>query len=252
MLGFRSLVTEYAPTAETVDADYQVVTTEADLAALVSELESAGRFALSVIGDSPGGMHASLVGISFSTAAGRARYLPVGHTALEDPTAITGKSGLAALKGVLENPAVRKIGHDLKFDLMMLSHEGINLTGLDFDTMLASYVIDATRSGHTIEEVALEHLGYKALTQEDVCGTGQKTMPLPHLPAAAILNFAGERADLAWQLADKLSRPPSRGRSRAPLPRLGTSARARAGRYRTTWHSNRSAGSCEPVAADRG
>ncbi len=87
----------------------------------------------------------------------------------------------------------------------MLSHEGINLNGLEFDTMLASYVVDATRSGHTIEEVALEHLGYKALTQEDVCGTGQKTIALPHLPAAAILNFAGERADLAWQLADKLA-----------------------------------------------
>ena len=57
---------------------------------------------------------------------------------------------------------------------MMLSHQGIELAGLDFDTMLASYVIDATRSSHTIEEVALEHLGYKALTQEDVCGTGQK------------------------------------------------------------------------------
>ena len=204
-LGFRSLVTEYAPTAETVDADYQVVATEADLAALVSELESAGRFALSVIGDCPGGMHSSLVGISFTTEAGRARYLPVGHAALDDASAIAGKSGLAALKGVLENPAVRKVGHDLKFDLMMLSHEGINLTGLDFDTMLASYVIDATRSGHTIEEVALEHLGYKALTQEAVCGTGQKTIALPDLPAAAILNFAGERADLAWQLADKLS-----------------------------------------------
>ena len=204
MLGFRTLVTEYAPTADTVDADYKIVATEADLAALVSELESAGRFALSVIGDCPGGMHASLVGISFSTAAGRARYLPIGHTALEEPSAITGKAGLAALKSVLENPDVKKIAHDLKFNLMMLSHEGINLTGLEFDTMLASYVVDATRSGHTIEEVALEHLGYKALTQEDVCGTGQKTIALPHLPAAAILNFAGERADLAWQLADKL------------------------------------------------
>jgi DNA polymerase-1 len=205
MLGFRTLVTEYAPTAETVDADYKIVATEADLSDLVSELESAGRFALSVIGDSPGGMSASLVGISFSTRAGRARYLPLGHTALDEPSAITRSAGLAALKHVLENPAIKKIGHDLKFDLMMLWHESINLNGLEFDTMLASYVVDATRSGHTIEEVALEHLVYKALTQEDVCGTGQKAVALPHLPAAAILNFAGERADLAWQLADKLA-----------------------------------------------
>ncbi len=203
-LGFRSLVTEYAPTAETINADYRVIATEADLLALVSELESTDRFALSVIGDCPGGMHASLVGIAFSTAAQRARYLPVGHTALDEPSAITGKLGLAALKPLLENPAIKKIGHDLKFGLMMLSHEGVSLAGLDFDTMLASYVVDATRSSHTIEEVALEHLSYKALTQEDVCGTGQKALALPHLPAAAILSFAGERADLAWQLAEKL------------------------------------------------
>ena len=58
----------------------------------------------------------------------------------------------------------------------MLSHEGIALDGLEFDTMLASYVLDATRSSHTIEEIALEHLGYKALTQEDICGTGQKAI----------------------------------------------------------------------------
>jgi DNA polymerase I len=204
-LGFRSLVTEFAPTAETVGADYKVVTTEADLAALVRELESAGRFALTVIGDCPGGMRASLVGIAFSTAARRARYLPVGHTALDAPSQISRSTGLGALKGLLENERFRKIGHDLKFDLMMLSHDGIALAGLDFDTMLASYVIDATRSSHTLEEVALEHLGYKALTQEDVCGSGQKAIALPHLPADAILNFAGERADLAWQLAEKLA-----------------------------------------------
>ena len=205
LLGFRSLVVEYAPTADTVNADYKVVSTEDDLRSLVSELESAGRFALSVIGDCPGAMHASLVGIAISTGAGRARYLPVGHTSLDEPSAVSGAAALAALKPVLENPGIRKIGHDLKFDLMMLSHQGITLAGLDFDTMLASYVTDATRSSHTIEEVALEYLGYKALTQEDVCGTGQKAVPLPHLPAAAILSFACERADLAWQLTDKLT-----------------------------------------------
>jgi DNA polymerase-1 len=88
---------------------------------------------------------------------------------------------------------------------MMLGHHGISLQGLAFDTMLASYVLDANRSSHAIEEIALEHLGYKAITEEDICGTGQKAMPLPQLPAAAILSFAGERADLAWQLEGALA-----------------------------------------------
>ncbi|HEY0283894.1 MAG TPA: DNA polymerase I [Vicinamibacterales bacterium] len=203
-LGFRTLVTEYAPTADTVDTDYAVVSTEEGLAALISELKGAGRFAMSVIGDCPGGMRAALVGVAFSTGARRARYLPIGHTALDEPSALNPRAALSALKGVLEDPSLAKIGHDLKFDLMMLSHEGIALEGLEFDTMLASYVLDATRSSHTIEEIALEYLGYKALTEEDICGSGQKAIPLPHLPAAALLSFAGERADLAWQLADKL------------------------------------------------
>ena len=132
-LGFRSLVTEFAPTADTVDADYKVINTEEGLASLVAELQSAGRFALSVIGDCPGAMRAALVGIAFSTAARRAWYLPIGHTALDEPSAISGLSALAALKEVLENPSIAKIGHDLKFDLMMLSHEGIG-EGSELDT----------------------------------------------------------------------------------------------------------------------
>ena len=203
-LGFRSLVTEYAPTADTVDTDYAVISTEDGLASLIAELTRAGRFAMSVIGDCPGGMRAALVGVAFSTGARRARYLPIGHTALDEPSALDPRAALSALKGILENPSIAKIGHDLKFDLMMLSHQGIALQGLEFDTMLASYVLDATRSSHTIEEIALEHLGYKALTEEDICGTGQKAIALPHMPAAALLSFAGERADLAWQLAEKL------------------------------------------------
>ena len=87
-LGFRSLVTEFAPTADTVDTDYAVVTTEDGLAALIAELEGAGRFAMSVIGDCPGGMRAALVGVAFSTSARRARYLPIGHTALDEPSAL--------------------------------------------------------------------------------------------------------------------------------------------------------------------
>src|SRR5687768_1364561 len=203
-LGFRSLVTEFAPTADTVGAEYSVITTDEALTSLIADLRTAGRFAMRVIGDCPGGMQSSLVGIAFSTSARRARYLPIGHTALDEPSSLNSRDALAALKDVLEDPAIAKMGHDLKFDLMMLSHEGIALAGLEFDTMLASYVLDATRSSHTIEEIALEYLGYKALTQDDICGTGQKAIALPHLPAAALLSFAGERADLAWQLAEKL------------------------------------------------
>ena len=104
------------------------------------------------------------------------------------------------------------------------------------------------RSSHTIEEIALEHLGYKALTQEDICGTGQKAIPLPHLPAAALLSFAGERADLAWQLAEKLARAAARRRARAAVPRPGAAAGAGAGRHRAPRRAHRPARARKPVA----
>ena len=146
-----------------------------------------------------------MVGLVLSTAPHRARYVPLGHMALDEPTDITGNAVLAALRAILENPAIEKVGHDLKFALMMLAHEGVRLGGLEFDTMLADYVLDATRSTHTLDEVAIEHLGHKGLTREEVCGSGQRAVPLPALPAGALLKYAGEQADLAWQLAETLA-----------------------------------------------
>ena len=102
-----------------------------------SELERAGRFALSVIGDCPGGMRASLVGISFSTGARRADTCRWAHGARRAVGSLEQGGRSSRSKPLLENPAIGKIGHDLKFDLMMLAHEGIALSGLEFDTMLA-------------------------------------------------------------------------------------------------------------------
>ena len=93
------------------------------------------------------------------------------------------------------------MGHDLKLDAIVLARYGIALRGLAFDTMLASYLLDATRSAHPLEDNALEHLGYKALTEEDVCGRGAKALAVSDLPPAALLDYAGERVDLALQLA---------------------------------------------------
>ena len=107
-LGFRTLVTEYAPTADTVDSDYAVVSTDDDLAALISELKRAGHFAMSVIGDCPGGMRAGLVGLAFSTRARRARYLPIGHTALDEPSALNPTNGTGRTQGSPRGPVARE------------------------------------------------------------------------------------------------------------------------------------------------
>ena len=203
-LGFRSLVTEYAPTAETTKKDYRLVTTNAELRALVGELQTAGRLALHVLPDSTAAVRAGIVGLAFSTRPHGAWYLPLRHEGMHSGPQLAVQEALSALEPILEDPQVKKIGHDLKFDLIVLQRCGVGLAGIEADTMLASYLLDATRSGHPLEDTALEHLGYKALTQEELCGRGAKALGLADVPADATLDYAGERADLALQLADLL------------------------------------------------
>ena len=215
-LAFRTLVNEYAPSADTIQKNYTIVASDAQVDALVEDLRAAGEFAFRVIPDQPFAMRAEIVGIAFSTADRTARYLPLGHQSEEggngDLLAAAGappqpdrRTALAKLQPLFEDPAVRKIGHDLKFDMVVLARTGITLQGLAFDSMLASYLLDATRPGHPLEETSLEHLGYKALAEEDVCGRGAKATPFARLAPGAVLNFAGERADLARQLSNRLA-----------------------------------------------
>ena len=213
-LGFRSLVMEYAPTAETVGKDYGLVLSAEQLDELAGELKAAGRFSLRVIPDAPSAMLAGIVGIAFSTAPRRARYVPLVEGAAlgglfdvperERLSGLDAATTLRSLKTLLEDPGIPKVGHDLKFDAILLRRNGITLNGLGTDTMLASYLLDATRSSHPLEELALEHAGYKALREEDVCGRGAKSVSFRSVPPERTLDFAGERADLALQMADRL------------------------------------------------
>jgi len=215
-LAFRTLVNEYAPTADSIQKDYTLVRTDADLDALLSELRAAGEFSLRVIPSEPSAMRASIVGLVFSTRDREARYVPVGHEGADGgaadllagasaPEQLDRQTVLDRLRPLLEDPSIRKLGHDLKFDVIVLGRHAITLAGLEFDSMLASYLLDATRSGHPLEESSLEHLGYKALTDEDVCGRGAKTLPFAKVAPESLLTFAGERADLARQLSNRLA-----------------------------------------------
>jgi DNA polymerase-1 len=218
-LGFRSLVMEYAPTAETTSKDYRLLTRPEEIEELASELRAARRFGLRVLSDGATAVRAGIVGLAFSTGPRSARYVPIAHRPPDiehglltpspppEPAALgpQPEDVLRVLRAVLEDPAIEKVGHDLKFDTVVLARHGVRLEGLGLDTMLASYLLDATRSNHPLEATTLEHLGYKALTEEDVCGRGAKAIGFADTSPGAALNYAGERADLALQLADRLA-----------------------------------------------
>ena len=199
-MGFRTLVAEYAPTASSIAKTYRTIEHTEDLTALAARLRAAGQFAFHVLPDQAATMRAAIVGMAFSTGVHDADYIPVGHRALGNLPSMPLATALQALAPILEDEGVKKSGHDLKSDAILLARHGVTLRGLDLDTMLASYLIDATRSEHRLEDLALEHLRYKALSEEDIYGKGAKAISLADLPAEAAVDFACERADVAGQL----------------------------------------------------
>ena len=215
-LGFRTLVMEYAPDAQTIGKDYALVRTMDEVRGLAHALGKSGRFGFRLLPDQPSAMRSGIAGLAFSTGPRHARYVPLAERRSRDDLFGSGSSGeeppdvvdlldaLAELKGVLEDESIAKIGHDLKFDAIVLERHGVELRGVETDTMLASYLLDATRSAHPLEDLAIEHAGYKALREEDLCGRGAKSIPFAQIPPETALDYAGERADLALQLSGTL------------------------------------------------
>ena len=217
-LDFRVIINDYAPppaTADSVDKDYALVTSTTELDALIAGLRAEGEFAFRIIPDQPSSTRARIVGIAFSTREREARYLPLGHengdssgdllASASAPAQADAATAFERLKPLFEDETIRKVGHDLKFETIVLARHGISLRGLAFDSMLASYLLDATRPGHPLEETSLEHLSYQALTEEDVCGRGAKAVPFAQLAPATLLTYAAERADLVRQLSGRLA-----------------------------------------------
>jgi DNA polymerase-1 len=203
-LGFRSLVADFAPTADSVAKDYRILESAEDLESCLAELRAARRFALNVHADDPSPMRARIIGLVFAPAPHVVRYLPLGHTGLESGTQLELRAALHMVAPILADAGLEKVGHDLKYDTIVLAEHGIALTGLGVDTMLAGYLIDATRTGHGVEDLAIEYLGYKARAEEEVLGRGPKARSFADLPADLSLDFVGERADLPLQLAGRL------------------------------------------------
>jgi DNA polymerase-1 len=203
-LGFRTLIADYAPTAATSTRDYALASTLDALDAIAADARAAGHLSVAALTTDDGAMRAGLVGLALATTTGMAQYVPVGHFGLSETPNVPLATVVKALGAVLVDPTVTKVGHDLKTTAIVLARHGLPLAGLDLDTMVASYLVDATKSSHALDELALERSGYRALKQEDVTGRGAKAVRLDAVPAASLLAFAAERADIPLTLAPGL------------------------------------------------
>ena len=218
--GFRSLLlkvggsTEAAPPppaaedqAPFVHKDYETVVTEMALDRWIGDAFAAGVVAVDTETDDLDCIRANLVGISLAIAPGKACYIPVGHIGdgllSEVPAQLPRDLVLARLKPLLEDPATLKIGQNLKYDLIMLRRNGVDIAPYD-DTMLLSYDLDAGKHAHGMDDLCKHHLGHTAIAFKDVCGTGKAQIGFDKVSLDRATEYAAEDADVTLRLWRKL------------------------------------------------
>ncbi|MDY6792119.1 MAG: DNA polymerase I [Thermodesulfobacteriota bacterium] len=195
-LEFSQLQKEFPQKADLSKKDYRWVHNIKELSDLVSRLKAAHIFAIDTETTSQNPMKANLVGLSFSLKADEAFYIPCAHDYADVPEQISLKEVIHFLKSVLENPDIKKVGQNIKYDWMVLERHGIHLKGVVFDTMLASYLINPSKRAHNLDQIALDFLDHKTTTYQDVVGKGKNASGFAQVPIEKAVPYACEDADI--------------------------------------------------------
>ncbi|MCB2384062.1 DNA polymerase I [Shewanella sp. SR1] len=189
---------------EAIATQYDCILTEAELDAWIAKLKQADLMAVDTETTSLDYMVAELVGISFAVEAGKAAYLPLTHDYVGAPTQIDKTVALEKLRPLLEDPKLKKVGQNLKYDISILANAGIKLQGVAFDTMLESYVFNSVASRHDMDGLALKYLGHKNISFEEIAGKGAKQLTFNQIPLETAAPYAAEDADITLRLHQHL------------------------------------------------
>ncbi|MES9969093.1 MAG: DNA polymerase I [Candidatus Thiodiazotropha sp.] len=180
--------------------NYETVLSEKALQAWIERLQGSDLFAFDTETTSLDYMQAELVGVSFSIAPGEAAYVPVGHDYPGAPNQLPLELVLTNLKPLLENPNLKKVGQNLKYDMSVLARYGITMQGIAYDTMLESYVLDSTATRHDMDSLAKRYLQHETIHFETIAGKGKKQLTFNQIELDVAAPYAAEDADITLRL----------------------------------------------------
>jgi DNA polymerase-1 len=216
-LEFTTLVREIAAPVEQMKAarehSYSLVTDVKQVEDLVARARKLGYITLDCETSERDPMRGHIVGIAIAFEPTEAFYLPFGHhsggmLALDGPASNNlpplSAPQMRTLVELLQDENIRKIGHNLKHDYLALRRAKIDLANIEFDTMVASYVMDPGRRDHTIDALAMQHFDYRTTTYDELCGKGKEFRPIAECDVEKVKDYACEDADIAISLENKL------------------------------------------------
>jgi DNA polymerase-1 len=186
-------------TSETLSMeDYHIVTEEDQFSNLVGELRGCRGFSFDFETTSRDPMLADLVGLSFSLAPHRAYYVPMGHRYPGVPRQLDRDFVLGRLKPLFEDEKLKKLGQNIKYEYVLLKRNGIELRGIECDTMVASYLVNPTKHNHNLEEIAREYLDHRMISYKDVVGSGKKEVTFDQVDLQSAKNYSCEDSDVTF------------------------------------------------------
>ncbi|MFL0852719.1 DNA polymerase I [Vibrio parahaemolyticus] len=196
---------EMETSAVTIDrSQYETILDEASFNAWLEKLKAAELFAFDTETDSLDYMVANLVGLSFAIDEGIAAYVPVAHDYLDAPEQLDRDWVLEQLKPILEDDAQAKVGQNLKYDASVLARYGIEMKGIKYDTMLASYVYNSVGGKHDMDSLALRFLKHSCISFEQIAGKGKNQLTFNQIELEQASPYAAEDADVTLRLHNRL------------------------------------------------
>ena len=179
--------------------EYYLLTDPKQIDDWIKEAEEVGEVAVDTETSSLDPHQAELIGVSLCSRIGKACYIPIGHNSKKN---INKDIVINKLKPLLEDPSIKKIGQNIKFDFIVLFKHGINITSME-DTMLMSYVLDAGKNRHNMDTLSEIHLGHKTISFKDLVGSGKKEINFSEVDIEKAKDYAAEDADITYRLYKK-------------------------------------------------
>lgn len=195
-LEFRQLQHAFQKSEPEPEVSYSAILTMDALDTLVDQLSGCQYFAIDTETTSQDPMAAVLVGISIAFEPFTAFYIPCGHRYIGAPNQLDTADILNRLEPVLQNDAIAKIGQNIKYDWMVLRRHGIDLSGVRYDTMLMSYLLNPSKRAHNLDQIALDFLNHKNITYSEVAGKGKNAVTFDQVTLDQAVPYACEDADI--------------------------------------------------------
>lgn len=186
--------------SSTEKIDYHIIKSRKEMEDAIREIQKTGFVSVDTETTALSPIDAELVGISLSIREHAGWYIPIIEKSLFSPDILDASTAISTIKPILEDEKILKIGQNIKYDIIVLREAGIELRGIAFDTMIASYLLNPSERNHNMDDMAKRHLGYTTITYNDLVGKGKKAVPITDIPLERLAEYAIEDADITLRL----------------------------------------------------